>query len=120
MKELLNHAASRGITPTYVNTLLGAYNGAAITSRHSTVAEMTASTDTATAGSPASQLSGTLSVRELEVLRLIARGASSKDIAGELYISVDTAKKHIRSIYLKLDVHKQTTAVIRARELGLL
>ncbi|NQT74708.1 MAG: hypothetical protein HQ553_18375 [Chloroflexi bacterium] len=120
MKELLHHAASRGITPVYVNTLLDAFKGSVLTYPDKPVGEVNVSTETTTHNSLASKLSGILSVREREVLRLMASGASSKEVAGELFISVGTAKKHIKNIYRKLDVHKQTTAVTRAQELGLI
>jgi LuxR family transcriptional regulator, maltose regulon positive regulatory protein len=61
-----------------------------------------------------------LSERELEVLRLLADGLSSNEIAGRLIISVETARKHIKNIYGKLDVHSQFEAARRAQELGLL
>jgi len=54
------------------------------------------------------------------VLRLLAAGATSQEIADELFLSVGTVKKHTENIYSKLDVHKRTLAVNRAQELGLL
>jgi DNA-binding NarL/FixJ family response regulator len=62
----------------------------------------------------------TLSDRELEVLRLLARGASNQEIADDLVITVGTVKSHINHIAVKLDVHNRTAAVARGRELGLL
>lgn len=61
-----------------------------------------------------------LSERELEVLRFLTTGLSSTEIAQELFISVNTVRSHIKSIYGKLDVHRRRDAVQRARELGLL
>ena len=61
-----------------------------------------------------------LSTRELEVLRLMAGGASNQAIAGQLVITVGTVKSHINHILGKLDVHNRTEAVARARRLGLL
>lgn len=61
-----------------------------------------------------------VSQRELEVLRLMAAGASNAEIAQELVITVNTTKKHIGHILRKLDVSSRTKAVRRARELGLL
>lgn len=61
-----------------------------------------------------------LSERELEVLRLIAQGATNKEIADQLVITVGTVKSHINHILGKLDSHNRTEAVARARGLGLL
>jgi len=61
-----------------------------------------------------------LSERELEVLQLIAQGATNRDIAAQLVITVGTVKSHINHILGKLDAHNRTEAVARARALGLL
>ena len=61
-----------------------------------------------------------LSERELEVLRLIASGASNRDIARKLFVSLATVKTHINHIYRKLEVRTRTQAVARARESALL
>lgn len=61
-----------------------------------------------------------LSDRELEVLRLIAAGATNQRIADTLTLSLFTAKKHSSNILGKLGAENRTEAVARARELGLL
>jgi len=61
-----------------------------------------------------------LSERELEVLRLIAAGLSNREIAGKLYITPGTVKRHVDNIYGKLDVHSRTQALARTAELRLL
>ena len=61
-----------------------------------------------------------LSGRELEVLQLLARGASNLEIAQELIIAVDTVKRHASHIFSKLGVLNRVQAVRQARELGLL
>jgi ATP/maltotriose-dependent transcriptional regulator MalT len=63
--------------------------------------------------------SETLSAREVEVLDLVARGASNSAIAARLIISPHTVKRHLANIYQKLGVATRTEAVIRARELGI-
>ena len=61
-----------------------------------------------------------LSMRELEVLQLLAAGLANKEIAQRLVISIGTVKNHLKSIYGKLEVDSRTRAVARGRELGLL
>jgi DNA-binding NarL/FixJ family response regulator len=60
-----------------------------------------------------------LSDRELEVLRLLARGASNKEIAAALFLADGTVKNHITSIFARLKVADRTSAALRARELGI-
>ena len=62
----------------------------------------------------------TLSQRELEVLRLIAKGLSNREISERLFLALSTVKGHTRIIFDKLQVQRRTEAVARARELGLL
>jgi len=54
-----------------------------------------------------------LSDRELEVLKLAARGMGNKDIAKELFLSVRTVKAHLSSIFNKLDVASRTEAILK-------
>jgi LuxR family maltose regulon positive regulatory protein len=61
-----------------------------------------------------------LTDREMEVLGLLAAGRSNQRIAGELVVSLDTAKKHVSRVLDKLGAAKGTAAVAQARELGLL
>ncbi len=61
-----------------------------------------------------------LSERELEVLRLIAKGLSNPEIARQLYLSPNTLKAHTQNIFLKLEVHSRLQAANRAKELGLI
>ncbi len=69
---------------------------------------------------PQSQLVERLSDRELEVLNLLATGATNQQIADDLIVSHATAKKHVSNITGKLGVQNRTSAVVRARELGLI
>ena len=61
-----------------------------------------------------------LTRREVEVLRLIAAGQHNREIAQDLFVTVDTVKKHTSHILSKLGVTSRTHAVARARELDLL
>lgn len=60
-----------------------------------------------------------LTPRELEVLRLIARGLKNREIAGKLVISEKTVGNHVSNIFAKLHVADRVQAIIRAREAGL-
>jgi DNA-binding NarL/FixJ family response regulator len=55
-----------------------------------------------------------LTSRELEVLKLVARGMSNREIADQLYISENTVKNHVRNILEKLHLHSRMEAVIYA------
>jgi LuxR family maltose regulon positive regulatory protein len=61
-----------------------------------------------------------LTESELRVLRYLPSNLSAPEIASELYLSTSTVKTHMLHIYAKLEVHRRTEAVERARELGLL
>jgi len=60
-----------------------------------------------------------LTPRELEVLRLVARGLSNADIARQLVVSDATVKTHVARIFSKLDLHDRAQAVVVAYESGL-
>jgi DNA-binding NarL/FixJ family response regulator len=62
----------------------------------------------------------TLSDREVEVLRLVARGASNKEAARKLFISETTVKTHLSHIFTKLGVDDRTAAVTVALDRGIL
>lgn len=64
--------------------------------------------------------SETLSEREIEVLRLMAKGVSNKDIADQLSITQSTVKTHITSIFQKLNVTTRTEAVTSALRKGII
>jgi len=61
-----------------------------------------------------------LSAREIEVVRLLARGLSNKEIAAALFVAEGTVKNHTSHIFSKLGVQDRTQAALRARDLGLL
>lgn len=101
--ELLEQARDRGIADEYVNRLLAAFGPR----------QGQGATATTT-------LVEALSGREMEVLRLLAAGLTSKEIASCLVITVGTVKNHLKSIYGKLQVHTRLQAVQRACAIGLI
>ena len=103
MARLLQEARTRRVQPTYVATLLAAFGE-----------------DVAALSAGAEALPEPLSHREQDVLRLIAAGLTNSEIAGALFNSPETVKKHTGSIYGKLGVGNRTEAAARARSLHLL
>jgi DNA-binding CsgD family transcriptional regulator len=61
-----------------------------------------------------------LTQREAQVLRLIARGCTYAQAAGQLGMSANTIGSHVKNAYRKLDVHSAAAAVMRAVELRLI
>ena len=104
MAHLLSEATARGIMPDYVSKLLAAFEVA----------------KKPPVSFPTQALVDPLSRRELEVLALIAAGFRNKEIAEQLFITLNTVLFHIKNIYSKLGVNKRTLAIIKARELSLL
>ena len=66
------------------------------------------------------QLIDPLSERELEILRLIARGASNREIAHTLFLAEGTVKNHVTNILGKLEVRDRTQAALKAKESSLI
>ena len=60
-----------------------------------------------------------LTSREVEVLQLLVKGRSNKEIASDLSIAEDTEKSHLKTLFAKLEVRDRTTAAIRAIRLGI-
>lgn len=65
------------------------------------------------------EMSEPLSTREQEVLAMLALGYSNRDIARELFLSIDTIKTYVRRVFQKLDVNNRTQAALLAHEFGL-
>ena len=70
-------------------------------------------------GNPSREPVEELSARELEILHMLYRGLSNKEISQELFLSVGTVKWHTSNIYGKLGVRSRTEAVLLARQLKL-
>ncbi|MBN1875519.1 MAG: hypothetical protein JXA33_14920, partial [Anaerolineae bacterium] len=112
MAALLREAVSQSAYAGYVKKLLATFG----VGEHG---RMSVWGDRHT-GKLISPLPDPLTPRELDVLCLINDGLSNQQIAGRLFIALNTVKRHTSSIYSKLDVESRTQAIARARELGLL
>lgn len=73
-----------------------------------------------TSGPPVEPPPRRLTAREVEVLRLMARGQTNRQIANNLTVSPGTVRVHVQHIIAKLEVSDRTEAAVRATELGLL
>ena len=69
---------------------------------------------------PAGALAPTLSPRERDVLFELARGSTYADIAATLFVSENTVKTHVSSLYSKLSVNRRSAALAVARSMHLL
>ena len=125
LQETMRHTEPEGIIRLYVDegqaiaTLLQQLPPTPYRDHLLTAFNLETSSQTPPPGSQ-SQLVEPLSARELEVLPLLAAGATNHHIADELVISYATAKKHVSNIIGKLGVQNRVTAVARARDLGLI
>lgn len=112
MFTLLKQAAILGIEPDYVHKLLNAFPICQNQNPSKAPAPGV--------GSVSSCLVEPLSDRELEVLRLMAKGLSNREIAELLVLANGTVKVHAHNICGKLSVRNRTQAILRAQQLGLL
>ncbi|MBP6470164.1 MAG: hypothetical protein KBE23_15895 [Chloroflexi bacterium] len=95
MADLLAQLAARGVAPAYIDRILAVFR-----------ADQSLEEDKLTS-------------RELEILALLQKGLSDKEIAEQLVLSVLTVKKHNRNIYQKLDVNGRRQAIAKAKMLNL-
>jgi DNA-binding NarL/FixJ family response regulator len=97
---------------------------AAVRLAHAGVAQFdpaaTARLAAALAGREVERTDEVLTVREIEVLRLVAHGATNREIATRLFLSEGTVKNHISRILTRLGLRDRTQAAIYARDHGLL
>jgi LuxR family maltose regulon positive regulatory protein len=115
MAELLRQAQAQGISSSYAGRLLAAMPIMTKDERRRTKTERSSSVVR-----PSSPLIEPLNDRELQILRLLAADLSDREIAQELYLSINTVKWYNRQIYGKLGVRRRDPAVARALELGIL
>jgi DNA-binding NarL/FixJ family response regulator len=88
-----------------------------LVAQHSTITPGTVGADTDRRPAP---IPPQLTQRELEVFRLLGRGASNQEIARALWISESTVKTHVTRLFAKLDLRDRAQAVVLAYESGLL
>jgi LuxR family maltose regulon positive regulatory protein len=100
MRRLLRHAITGSVAQEYAGRVLAAFP--------------------APAAPGTGDLLESLNDREMAIVRFMSAGLSNRDIADELYLSVNTVKWHARNIYGKLGVSNRSMAVARARELRIL
>jgi LuxR family maltose regulon positive regulatory protein len=112
MRELLPVVARQGVASDYVSRLLAAFS----TVEPAFVPSPAVPQERREIGGPVEPLGD----RERQVLRLLAARLSYREIAEELYLSLNTIKWYVKTIYGKLGVNRRSQAVSRARELGLL
>jgi LuxR family maltose regulon positive regulatory protein len=115
MGQLLQQAATQGIMLDYVGRLLAALENEP--KGEPQISEPHCRSPLLRSVPPPVE---PLTERELEVLRLLTTHLSTREIAAELIVSVNTVRSHVRNIYTKLGVHRRAEAVERARELKLL
>jgi DNA-binding NarL/FixJ family response regulator len=70
-------------------------------------------------GNPEATAALGISPRELAVLQALSAGLSNKEIARELGVSPNTIKTHVTRLFEKLDAHRRTDAINKARQLGI-
>ena len=114
MAALLKEAAAQGIEVAFIGRLLAALRD---DPGHCPGKRPCGTGVTVTRSQP---LVEPLSGRELEVLRLLINGSTNDEISRSLYVSANTVKAHLKSIYRKLDVSSRHEAAGKAGQLGLL
>ena len=116
----LQKLCDRGVAPTYITRILAVYpeHGSAVGQAAFTPALLQPPISVAPIDSPA--IVEELTMREIDVLRLLALGLTNKEIASELSISTNTVKKHTINLYQKLQVPNRQRAIRTARALGYL
>ncbi len=107
MQLLLQQIQARGLLSGYVASLLSAFEDSYVT-------------ETVPAGAANEALVEPLTGREREVLHLLSVGASNREIACRLVLSLGTVKKHMTNLLGKLGATNRTQAIVRAREYNLL
>jgi LuxR family maltose regulon positive regulatory protein len=125
LERLLNRLRRQGrakgsLAPEYITQILSAFGRENGASAESADRKLRQEEREAAIRPPAAPLIEPLTPRELEVLELLDRRLTNREIAEALIVSPSTVKTHTLNIYRKLGVHGRKQAVARARELSIL
>jgi len=116
MADLLKRMLKRGKAVDYIGQILKAF--------HALEKSVGEDESASRSGLPPEiqnqALAEPLTLRELEVLFLLRQGLRNKEISDRLFVSPETTKKHLASIYRKLDAHTRQQAIVKAYEFGIL
>ena len=118
MAELLRQLGQQGLAPHYIDQILAAFTNQRQSVNLTT--ELNLITDRNGQSSAHTELTESLTNRELDVLTLLGQGLSNKEIAVQLNVSPGTVSQHAHKIYKKLDVKNRRLAVIEATNRGIL
>jgi LuxR family maltose regulon positive regulatory protein len=115
---LLDQLRRQGLAPDYVAQILSAFGTA--DDADAGIRRQTTGERPSPAVRPSFPLVEPLTPREVEVLALLGRHLTNREIAEELVVSPSTVKTHTLNIYRKLEVHSRKQAVVKAREMSIL
>jgi len=119
MATALRRARTRGVAPEYAARLLDAFVASPVGQGRTEPAVPPRLLEGAVLDGHMSPLVEPLTAREREIVRLIAAGASNREIAERLFVAMATVKTHIASIFGKLGVKSRTQAAAKAKALDL-
>jgi DNA-binding NarL/FixJ family response regulator len=117
--EYVTQALRAGASGYLLKDLGAADLAAAVRLTHAGVAPLAAGVAARLAAAPGDQ-GGALTAREVEILRLVAKGATNREIGRALFVSEGTVKNHVSRVLSRLGLRDRTQAAIYAREHGLL
>jgi len=121
MSKLLQRVIENNVATNHVHKILAAFSADLTISGPDEGKTDDVSPPPAVGTSSVSQpLVEPLTNRELDILELLAKRLSNKEIAGKLFISTETVKTHLSNIYQKLAVGNRRQAVVKAGELGII
>lgn len=118
--EYVTQALRAGASGYLLKDLGAADLAAAVRLTHAGVAPLAAGVAARLAVAPAEPGGGALTAREVEILRLVAKGATNREIGRALFVSEGTVKNHVSRMLSRLGLRDRTQAAIYAREHGLL